>query len=125
MAFPSAIAIPDAAAVARNFVEQSQDRTGSIRIDDSTSLSTPRLFVMKHNEQKDGKTGRSVDRHLLQFSTVAKDAQGVAETAIVNVTIALPRSGTVSRTELNHLVAFVRNFLGTTANVDAILRNER
>lgn len=126
MSFTSTITLNDAQAtpLARDFVEVSQDSTGSVRIDKNTDLANPILMTIRHSVQK-GKDGLIIDRHLVQFSTVKTSTTGQKETAIVNLTLAVPRSGTVSRTNVDHMIAFVKNFLNTTDAVSQLLRGER
>lgn len=80
-------------------------------------------MTIRHSLQKN-KAGDITDRHLVQFSSTKADASGAQSTATLNFTLAVPRNGVVDRNEINHLIAFLVDFLDTD-KVDAILRNER
>lgn len=120
MSLSTDIALDNAAAASKTFVMQSTSADGTVRIDNSTTLANPRLMQIKHSLS--GPKGvDQVDRHLLSFSTTETDANGKQATSVVNLTIALPRNGVISRTDVNDMLAFIVDFLGTSANVDAIL----
>lgn len=124
MALNSTLVLGDATPTNRNFVTVSTDATGAIRIDDSTTLALPRYLTIRHSAQKN-KAGEITDRHLVQLAVTKADASGKVATATVNVTIAVPRNGIVSREDVNHIVAFARAITGSIPTMDAILRNER
>jgi hypothetical protein len=112
--------INDAAAAAKTFALQKLSATESTRIDTGTTLANPRVMSIKHSLS--GPKGvDQVDRHLLSFATTKTDGNGKQATTVLNCTIALPRNGVVARADVNDLIAFVRNWLNTSANVDALL----
>lgn len=118
----STLTLADAAAANKSFVQNKLDATGSDRIDTTTTLANPRIMSIRHTTA--GKGTSAVDRHLLQFVHNEADSNGLPIAVIVNTTISVPRSSTISRAEIDDLLAFTKNFLSVTANVDAILRNE-
>lgn len=116
------LTLADAAAANKSFVQNKLDSTGSDRIDTTTTLAAPRLMSIRHTTT--GKGATAVDRHLIQFVHNEVDSNGVPVAVVVNTTVQVPRSSTISRAEIDDLLAFTKNFLAVTANVDAILRNE-
>lgn len=122
--FASNITINDSAAAAKTFKQVQVDSTGSIRIDDSTTNLEPRKMVVRHTTSTPKGTSVTVDRHLLQFSVVQMDTENEPQTATVNLTIAVPRSPAISDADVDHLLAFVKNWIGVAANVDGLLLGE-
>jgi hypothetical protein len=124
MALSATLSINDGQAtpVAHSFSATSVEALGTTRIDTGTTIVEPGLMVIKHSSS--GKSPNQLDRHLVQFTTVRKDALGIPYTLTTNLTIAAPRQTVVTRAMINDHIAFVRNFLNVTANVDALLRNE-
>lgn len=120
--FASTITINDRVPAAKDFKQISLEDFGSVRIDSSTTNLAPRKMAIRHSTS--GKGVDLVDRHLLQFSTVKVDTSGIARTLVANVTLAVPRSSAVVRTDIDDLVAFIRNWLNVTANVDGLLIGE-
>lgn len=118
----STISLNDASAASKSFVQNKISETGSTRIDTTTNLSAPRTMVIGHTTS--GQGAKVVDRHLIQFSHNETDLAGNLQTAVVNVTISVPRAAAISRVEIDDLIAFARNFTGVSANIDSILRNE-
>lgn len=68
----------------------------------------------------------AVDRHVVTFTReeVNTGAANRREMASVNVTVAVPNSGTFSRTEIDQLIHAATVYFNTTAHVDKLLRNE-
>lgn len=124
MSLAASIVINDGQAtpVAQTFSATSVAVDGTTRINVATTLVEPGLFTIKHSVS--GKAPHQIDRHLVQFSTVKKDALGVPYTLTGNLTLAWPRETVITRAMVNDQIAFIRNFLSVTANVDAIVRGE-
>lgn len=118
----STITLADSAAANKTFTQNKIDSSGSERIDTSTSLASPRIMAVRHSTS--GKGPSAVDRHLVQFTHQETDSNGNTLGVVVNTTISVPRASSISRTEIDDLLAFSKNFLAVPANVDAILRNE-
>ena len=62
------------------------------------------------------------DRHLVKFTKLVMDSNLRPRTAVLNVTLAVPRVG-ITRTNVDDLIAEAKEFL-VTANVDRIMRGE-
>lgn len=129
MALPTTVTIADAGAVNRNFVLQdvTPQGGGKQRINDATTIQTPQLLIVRHQP-----TGASdsapvnpggQDRHNLLWSTDIRTATTL-ERASLSVVLTVSRNTAVTRTHVNDLIAYMRNFFNVTGNVDAILRNE-
>jgi hypothetical protein len=111
---------------------QGRDNSGSRRIDQASTLTAPNNLVIKHSRTGNG--ANAVDRHLVQFTRTELDALGLARTAVVNLTIAVPQSTVFSSTEVldmvGNLVDLISDggfsgsgFAGTTV-LTQLLRNE-
>ena len=122
MSLSSTIVLKDNAAADKTFVQNQLDGSGSQRIDVSSNLSNPRVMKLSHSSS--GKGVDAVDRHLVQFASTETDVNGKVVTVIVNTTLSVPRNSQISRTDIDDLLAFTKNFFAVSANVDAILRNE-
>lgn len=118
--FATSLTLADSASANKTFNKINNDVDQVLFMDSATSLATPRKIQIKHTLAKDGVNG--VDRHLVSFSVISLDASNKPVSATVNVTIAMPRS-VITRTQLDDLVAFAKNFLSTT-NVTAVLNGE-
>lgn len=118
----SNLSLNNAAAASKTFVLISQDGTGTVRVDNSTTASQPRKLTIRHTAS--GKGASAVDRHLLQFSTEKLDAAGNTHVATVNLTMAIPRASAITQTDIDDLVAFVKNFLAVGANVTSLQLGE-
>lgn len=121
MSFSSSLSINDSAAAAKSFVLISQNGQDSERIDSASTATQPRKLAIRHTVQ--GKGVAAVDRHLVQFSDTKLDAAGNPVTAVVNLTIAVPRSSTITATNIKDLWYFVKNFV-TDANLDSLKLGE-
>lgn len=108
--------------VAHTFSATKVAPDGTERIDTATTIVEPSLFVIKHSPS--GKGATVSDRHLCQLSLTKKDALGVSQTLVTNLTVAVPRNVVITRAMINDHLAYVKNFIATSTNVDAILRNE-
>lgn len=78
-----------------------------------------RVATIKHTMPNLGQTG-AVDKHLVQFQHMVPDALGKPVFATVNITVQFPRN-TVSRANLNDLLAFAKNFIGSSTIVDGLV----
>jgi hypothetical protein len=124
MAFTSNISLNDSAAASKTFVAISVSGTETIRMDSSTSNLAPRRMIIRHAQSVDKVSRAIVDRHLLSFTNTVLDSEGVPYPQTGNFTLWVPRSPVVVRADTDHLIAFARNFLAVTGNVDSFLRNE-
>lgn len=116
---------------AKTFVKVSDDVNGSLRIDNATELDAPRHLAIRHSAQK-AKDGRVTDRHLIQVTDTATDANGVSSVVTVNLTIAYPRNGQSLVNVQLALAQLVDVFMlnggsvsDRTERLKALLRNER
>jgi hypothetical protein len=124
MAFANDIVIADAAAANKTFKLISLTDGNSSRIDSASNLTTPRSMFIKHQIAGSKANGNISDRHLVSFSATYLDGSNKEQTAVLNFTLQVPRSTAVSRTNVNDLIAFLRNWLGVSTNVDGLLINE-
>lgn len=122
--FASNITINDNAAAAKVFKQISSDATGSVRMDDSTTNITPRKMVIRHTVSTPKGSQYEVDRHLLQFSVVKTDTENEPVTATVNLTVSVPRSTAVAQADVDHLLAFAKNWIGVGSNVSGLMIGE-
>lgn len=109
-----------------DFVLNKTMNDGRTRINDATDLLTPELLTIRHTVAKGGQGNPSeatVDRHLIQISSVARDAETAKEyTAIVNLTLAVPRTSVFDTAAVTRLYTLVQNTVAS--RVAAILRGE-
>ena len=125
MSLAASITIADSAAANKTFVTIAPPpgATGTVRIDNTTTLAAPRLMTIKHTSAKEGDT--VMDRHLLSFSVQKLNALGKpAKPVIVNFTVAIPRDSTYNSTDTNDLVAFLKNELAVSGLVTSLLLGE-
>jgi hypothetical protein len=122
MALASSLTLADFAAANHTFAATSVAADGTTRIDTASTLTEPQLLIIKSSTT--GKAPNQIDRHLIQASLTKKDSLGVPQTVTCNLTLAVPRNVVITRTMVNDQFKYIVNFLATTTNVDAILRNE-
>lgn len=106
--FSGDIALDGATGTESTFKLISQNSGESTRIDSSTTLAEPKLMTIKHTVT--GKGAAAVDRHLVQFALTKNDASGMPKTAVVNFTIAVPRS-TITTADVKDLAAHAVDFI--------------
>lgn len=134
MALSDPLSLENSANAAKSFTRTGFDSSGSNWIDTSSSASEPRGLKIKH--QVSGRGKDAVDRHLLSFYVTQLDADGVPRTAVVNTTVAVPRSDVITSTHVYDLIANCIDLLTagqwagiqtalTTTNVDKLLRGEQ
>jgi hypothetical protein len=107
------------------FVTNRREPTGAVRLNTATDLSNPETLTIRHQvtgSEKNG--GVIVDRHLVSTSRVERDSAGVAHMCTVNLTIAVPRNGLFTTTEVTRQIALLANLLFTSGMVDNILQNQ-
>jgi len=132
MSLSDTLTLDNATGTEATFALQGRDTSGARRIDTASSLATPQTLVIKHS--KSGVGQNAVDRHLVQLSRTELDSNGIARTAIVNFTMAVPQSTVFSSTEILDLCGYLvdlitdggwtaSGFAGTTA-LTQLLRNE-
>lgn len=124
LAFATDIVINDNAAAARTFSLRKTEGFNTERIDQATTQAEPRLMVIKHSMT--GKKGSSsqTSRHLVSFQYTKKSSLGVLQNLVLNTTLSWPDDGTFVRADVDHLIAFLKNWIGVGANVDKLVRNE-
>lgn len=122
--FNSNISINDNSAASKTFKLIVNETAGSIRMDDSTTNLAPRKMAIRHSVSTPKGSTVPVDRHLLQFSVVKIDTENEPQTAIVNLTITVPRSPAVVQADVDHLLAFVKNWIAVGANVTGLILGE-
>jgi hypothetical protein len=95
--------LDDASGDAISYVLLSRDGSGTKRLDSASTLSEPRHMVVKHSVQ--GSNAEAIDRHLVQFTHTKLTTAGSPKTAVVNLTVAVPRDTVITATIVNDLVA--------------------
>lgn len=124
MAFASTLTLANAAAANKDFVLNLLSGTTSDRMESTSTLTNPVRMGIRHNYVPSKNGLDAYDRHVVSFSKSVTDADDKVHTATVSVTLTVPRVSDITRTDLNDLIAFTRNFTGVTGNVDSLLRNE-
>lgn len=129
MALTDTLTLDDATGDETSFVLLYRDQNGTKRVDSASTLSEPRTCVIKHSSSGTGTN--IVDRHLVQFTQLEQDAAGVDRTAIVNLTLAVPRSSVITNAIVIDLVSnlidliadgsFSSAGIGGTTNLTALL----
>lgn len=120
MSFVSPIVLKDAAAANQNFIRLASDKTQVSYALQTATLNAPVLLVIGHQMTS---SPEGSDRHLVKISRTVIGTDSKARTAVLNCTLSVPRN-TISRTDVNNCIAELREFLNSTANVDALLRGE-
>jgi len=115
------ITLNDAAAAAKTFNLFLQQGQESQRVDTASPDSSQRIMRIQH--QVVGPKGAQSRRHNVSFSKSYVDANGLLQTAICGFTVQSPLDATAAA-YVDDLVAFVKNFLATGANIDAMRRGE-
>lgn len=109
-----------------DFVTTKTTTDGRERINDDTTLLEPEMLVIRHSVATNGSgnpSGTKVDRHLVQLSHVNRDSDTeAAYTAIVNLTISVPRSSSFSVSDITRLVTLCQN--AVTTRISNLLRGE-
>lgn len=134
MALSDTLSLENAFNAANSFVKTSQDANGSNYIDSASTASEPRGLKFKHSVQGKGTT--AIDKHLIQAFYTKLDTEQVDHTAVVNLTVSMPRNSVITSTIVYNLIANLIDFLMsgvfatsvtalTTTNVDKILRGEQ
>jgi hypothetical protein len=86
-----------------------QDLTSSKRVDTGATVAEPGILSIKHSVS--GVGSESVDRHLVQFARTKLTTSGTPRTAVVNLTIAIPRDSVITATIVDDLVANLVDFI--------------
>jgi len=105
------------------------DPNGSRRIDISTTAQAPNVLNIKHSAT--GRGASAVDRHLIQFQRTVQTPTGPVQLT-TNVTVAVPRVSEVTtqmvKDQITNMIDLLTDGsianLATSANLEAILRNE-
>lgn len=132
MSFTDTLTLDDATGDPVVYALVGRDLNGSSRIDTATTATEPSNLVIKHS--KSGANSNVVDRHLVQVSKTLSDSAGVSRTAIVNFTVAVPRSAVITQAMVFDMISNLIDFIsdggfsdtgiaGTTA-LTALLRGE-
>jgi len=124
MAFASTLTINNAAAAAKSFVLNLLAGNSSERIESTSTLTNPVKMMIRHSYTPKKGVNDAYDRHAVTFTKAVTDADDMVHTASVTITMTVPRVSDITRTDLNDLLAFARNFTGVTTNVDSLLINE-
>lgn len=108
----------------------SQDKTGTSRLDSSTTLAQPRMLNIRHSVS--GKGVDAIDRHLVQVTQ--KIVSGSSEaTATVNFTVAMPRNPIITEAMIYDLCSVLICLVTgeayptvslTTTTIQKLLRGE-
>ena len=87
-----------------------QDGTGTRRLDSNTTFADPTTLEIRHIVTGSG--SKTIDRHLVRLQSQYRDSQtGDVVTLPINLTIAVPRYGDFSETNIKDLVFFLISFL--------------
>jgi hypothetical protein len=86
-----------------------QDSTSSTRTDVASTLSEPKKLIVKHSVSGSG--ANAVDRHLIQASQRKLDSAGLPRDAVVNLTVAVPRSSVITTNMVEDLIANIVSLL--------------
>jgi len=104
-------------------------------VDTASTPAEPRGLKVKH--QVSGKGSNAVDRHLIQvYKTKVSTTDGQPKTAVVNITMNLPRDAILSSTDVYNLFMNAVELIAasqfgplitalTLTNFDKILRGEQ
>jgi hypothetical protein len=132
MALTDTLTLDDATGDETAFVLLFKDQNQTKRIDSAGTLAAPRTCVVKHSSS--GKGTNIIDRHLIQFTELVQDAAGVDRTAVVNLTMAVPRSSVITNAKVIDLVSFLVDLIcdgsfsssgiGGTVNITALLQGQ-
>lgn len=109
------------------------DNTGSTRLDTASTLTEPKRLNIKHSSS--GQGAAAIDRHLIQTSNTKLNTAGVARTATVNLTIAVPRDTVITAAIVEDLISNIISLMSggafstttgltSNANITALLRGE-
>lgn len=109
MAFAATQTLDDASGDDVVYALVGQDLTGSKRLNTATNLAEPGLMVIKHSAQ--GVGSAAVDRHLVQFAQTKLNTAGLPRTAIINLTISVPRDSIITSTIVDDMVANLVDFI--------------
>lgn len=129
MAFTADVVLRDNAAADKTFSTRMTKDQRVERIDQASTPQEPRLLVLDHRRVGKAGTVEYRDEHLIQLKVSKKDATtGKIHTGFINVTIGQPIEGVVTRTEIDHLISFLKSatngFLTSSTNIDKLLRSE-
>jgi hypothetical protein len=126
--FDATLVLDDASGDDVTYVLNKQDGTGSERMDQASTLAEPAVLRIKHSVT--GKGSAAVDRHLVQIARTEADSSSSA-TAIVNMTLTVPRSSLITNQIVYDMVANLLDFVMagglstlTTTNIAKLLLNE-
>jgi len=105
---------------------------GARRVDVARTSTEPRFLEIRHTSN--GKGANIIDRHLISCYVTEEDAAGTPRKAVVNLTMAVPRTTAISTTDVLDCLAAIVDLLGDggfgdsgftgTTNAAAILRGE-
>lgn len=126
MAFADPVVLANAAAANKSFNRKTSGPNGSDGVEAASTASDRITMKILHSRVgKAAQPGAVVERHLLQFQRAKFNSTlGADEIATINLTLTVPSSSGLTTTDSNDLCAFVKNFLGTQANIDRLIRGE-
>jgi len=115
------LTLDDASGDETSYILVSQDSNGTRRIHDIDSLAEPGTLVIKHSVNGSGMD--AVDRHLVQFTRTLLST-GKPRTAVVNLTLSVPRDTVITSGIVIDMVANLVDLIAdggfTTAGFAAI-----
>lgn len=130
MAFADDLTLKDRNSAAHTFSRTKSLPDKSTWIDQATTASEPRTLSIAHRREpiKDN-PGKYRDRHTVSFEYTKLDpTTGVPYTMNLNASIVMPLVGPLVRNDLDDLRTMLyeatAGIIGTTANVDKLMRNE-
>lgn len=120
MSYASIITLKDAAAanVVFNRIRATVDDV--VYADSASTLSQPNLLTIGH---KPTNSISGSDRHMVKLAKTSVGTDNIPRTIVCTMSLSVPRQ-TLTRTDVNNVLAGLKEFIGTIANVDALLRNE-
>lgn len=112
------------------FVRRGQDLRSSewISVAPSSTVDLPEMMRIAHSSSNI--KGTITDRHLLQFSLKKRNNIGDEGTALVNLTLSVPRNGVFDNDDVHHLVSHIYHVIATSdgaetyALINALLRGQ-
>lgn len=120
MSYASTIVLKDAAAANVTYCRVRATSDDVVYADSASTLSQPNLLTIGHKPTNS--IGGS-DRHMVKLAKTSFGTDNVPRTVVCTLSLSVPRQ-TLTRTDVNNILAGMREFIGSTANVDALLRNE-
>jgi hypothetical protein len=98
------------------FTKQSQNGLNTDWIDTASAPSAPQRLSIKHDLKPMGSLAS--DRHTIVASRTVLDSAGKPFTVSASLSMVVPRTSSLSDTDLKDMVSFVMCYLGSTGNTN-------